>query len=508
MAPPLLSFCIPTFNKACCLWRVLNSITTQKAFLFTDLIEIVISDNCSTDPTREVCIEFVNRYPDKIRYIRQDTKIDSGNNIIFLLNQASGQFVKLHSDTCYIKENMLDKILEDVRFADVSGCDGIIFGNSCMRNECIIDNFNVFIKNVSYYITSIDVHCYRKDVLQNLIDLKFLNLKLVQVGVAGRLFEFGGKIYVSNKACFQTIFVYNKTDYNVAEVFGYNYFYILDFFREKGILSRKVFRNEKIKSLYNYIIPYYFYFKKEENFNKGAYFRHMKYFWFEPFFYLSYIMIFGKYLLSLKPRYKIKRKRKHEIQDVWRKVNFDNDTELYSEKLVKYNIAVGKCSYGMINALFSSDLPVMLIIGNYVSIASGALFIPASEHNYKLLSTYPYKVKICSEQYEALSKGSIIVEDDVWIGARATILSGVRICQGAVIAAGSVVTKNVEPYSIVAGNPARHIKYRFETDVINKLKQVNIGILSSDFIKRNTDSLYSNITRENIDDIINLINDY
>ena len=62
---------------------------------------------------------------------------------------------------------------------------------------------------------------------------------------------------------------------------------------------------------------------------------------------------------------------------------------------------------------------------------------------------------------EATSKGDIIVQDDVWIGYGATILSGLTIGQGAVIAAGSVVTKDVTPYSVVAGVPARVIKYHF-----------------------------------------------
>lgn len=59
MTQPLLSICIPTYNRACYLWRTLNSITTQKGFLFTDFIEIIISDNCSDDATEEVCMEFV-----------------------------------------------------------------------------------------------------------------------------------------------------------------------------------------------------------------------------------------------------------------------------------------------------------------------------------------------------------------------------------------------------------------------------------------------------------------
>ncbi|HIT92577.1 MAG TPA: CatB-related O-acetyltransferase [Candidatus Stercorousia faecigallinarum] len=205
------------------------------------------------------------------------------------------------------------------------------------------------------------------------------------------------------------------------------------------------------------------------------------------------------------PKSRKKRKKNKKIENIWRKQNFDNFTELCPNGSVTCNIAVGKRSYGKINAIFSSDLPVMLILGNYVSIAPNVMFIPVSEHNYRALSTYPFKVKCLNKTCEALSKGSIIVEDDVWIGANSIILSGVRIGQGAVIAAGSVVTHDVEPYSIVAGNPAKFVKHRFDPEVVEKLKHFNPGMLTENIIESNINSMYKNITKENADDIINLL---
>lgn len=70
-------------------------------------------------------------------------------------------------------------------------------------------------------------------------------------------------------------------------------------------------------------------------------------------------------------------------------------------------------------------------------------------------------------------KGDIIIENDVWIGAKSTIMSGVTIHSGSVIAAGSTVTKDVPPYAIVAGNPGRVIKYRFSEERIQKLLEIN-----------------------------------
>ena len=70
-------------------------------------------------------------------------------------------------------------------------------------------------------------------------------------------------------------------------------------------------------------------------------------------------------------------------------------------------------------------------------------------------------------------KGDIIIGNDVWIGAKSTIMSGVKIGHGAIVAAGAVVTKDVQPYSVVGGNPAKHIKFRFDERQIEKLLEIN-----------------------------------
>ena len=70
------------------------------------------------------------------------------------------------------------------------------------------------------------------------------------------------------------------------------------------------------------------------------------------------------------------------------------------------------------------------------------------------------------------TKGDVIIGNDVWIGSNVTIMSGVKIGDGACIASHSVVTKNVEPYTVVGGNPAKVIKKRFNNDVINKLLEL------------------------------------
>jgi serine acetyltransferase len=103
---------------------------------------------------------------------------------------------------------------------------------------------------------------------------------------------------------------------------------------------------------------------------------------------------------------------------------------------------------------------------------------------------------------QSLSKGDIIVEDDVWIGMKAIICSGVKIGRGAIVATGSVVTKNVEPYSIVGGNPARHIKYRFSDAIREKLCAIDLKKLLNAFSEKDIDLLDSSINEEILEKIL------
>lgn len=102
-----------------------------------------------------------------------------------------------------------------------------------------------------------------------------------------------------------------------------------------------------------------------------------------------------------------------------------------------------------------------LYIGDYVCIAAEAVILMGGNHNHRVdwFCLYPFLDDV-ERSYQ--SKGDTVIGDGAWIGMRAMVMPGVTIGEGAVIAANSVVTKNVEPYAVVGGNPARLIKYRFE----------------------------------------------
>lgn len=184
----------------------------------------------------------------------------------------------------------------------------------------------------------------------------------------------------------------------------------------------------------------------------------------------------------------------------WRKQNKQNYTfavNCFNRKL----ISVGKFTYGGIEIL-SANNQSKIQIGNFCSIAADVVFVIGADHPLAYLSTYPFKVKILHERAEAISHGDIIIDDDVWIGFRATIISGVHIGQGAVIAAGAVVTKDVPPYAIVGGVPAKVIKYRFEENIRNKLLQVDFSKLDNKFIEEQLEIFYTVIDEITVSDIL------
>lgn len=121
-----------------------------------------------------------------------------------------------------------------------------------------------------------------------------------------------------------------------------------------------------------------------------------------------------------------------------------------------------------------------LVIGKFCSIACGAKFLfTSTNHTLKSLSTYPFPIfyeawdTSVSEITEAWdNRGDIVIGSDVWIGYEAVILSGVRIGDGAIVAARAVVAGDVEPYTIVGGVPAKPIRKRFTPETIHRLERL------------------------------------
>jgi len=144
-------------------------------------------------------------------------------------------------------------------------------------------------------------------------------------------------------------------------------------------------------------------------------------------------------------------------------------------KLYKCELS-GNITLGKYTSLWGPNLDVYsgkqkVTIGSFCSIARN-VSIQTFNHNSKKLTSYFIGQNLFHEQWdnERVSKGDIIIKNDVWIGAHCVILGGVKIGNGAVVAANSVVTKDVPPYSIVAGTPAKVIGTRFDTATIAEIE--------------------------------------
>ncbi len=135
---------------------------------------------------------------------------------------------------------------------------------------------------------------------------------------------------------------------------------------------------------------------------------------------------------------------------------------------------VGEWTYGSPKVYSFAGL-AKLKIGRFCSLADGVKIILDGEHRIDWVSTYPFSVMFKDAsgfKGHPATKGDVVIGNDVWIGTEALVLSGIRIQDGAVVAARSVVTKDVAPYSIVAGNPARHIRYRFDEGTVREMLRI------------------------------------
>ena len=158
------------------------------------------------------------------------------------------------------------------------------------------------------------------------------------------------------------------------------------------------------------------------------------------------------------------------------------ENEIYIKPTIKNpNIIVGDFSY-IADSDFESHVTHLydwngdkLIIGKFCQVASGVEFMMnGANHQMNAISTFPfYTLEDWDMEPPAISdlpiKGDTIIGNDVWIGQNATILPGVHIGDGAIIGANSVVGQNIEPYTIVVGNPATVLRKRFDDELIELL---------------------------------------
>jgi virginiamycin A acetyltransferase len=175
-----------------------------------------------------------------------------------------------------------------------------------------------------------------------------------------------------------------------------------------------------------------------------------------------------------------------------RTCRFTNENPAYS----KYSI--GRFSYGTPKLLGGGEQS-KLKIGSFCSIGDDVSILLGLEHRTDWITTFHINELFPEYSHfsgNLITKGDVIIGNDVWIGASVVILSGVKIGDGAVVGAGSVVTKDVEPYTIVAGNPARLIRKRFDEETIERLLRIRWWNWDLEHIRDEASLLLSNRVKE------------
>ena len=166
-------------------------------------------------------------------------------------------------------------------------------------------------------------------------------------------------------------------------------------------------------------------------------------------------------------------------------------------------MSFGKYTYGQ-PIIYWQNNNAKLIVGNFCSIAANVTIFLGGNHRTDWVTTYPFGhihqniFNNFNGDGHPSTKGDIVIGNDVWIASNVTIMSGVSIGDGAVIANNSHVVKNVEPYSLVGGNPAKFIKYRFTPEQIEKLLEIKWWNWDDEKINKFT----SLLCNDNIDEFI------
>ena len=185
----------------------------------------------------------------------------------------------------------------------------------------------------------------------------------------------------------------------------------------------------------------------------------------------------------------------------------EEKANFYTKDLIDNpNYKIGDHTYGK-PTVYDWDEGTKLIIGKYTAIASDVTILLGGNHRIEWATTYPFpaianKWPMAAEiQGHPWSKGNVTIGNDVWIGNNVTILSGVTIGDGAVVAACSVVVKDVPPYTMVGGNPAKYIKQRFSDAQVKGLLQLKWWSWPDKKVEKYVHTLCSS----NIDSLLKLL---
>ena len=372
---PLLSICIPTFNRSAYLKNTLESITNEDIFQNSNLVEIVISDNNSSDDTEKICLDFINRFNEKITYKKNEKNIED-KNIEQSLRLGLGDYLKLNNDTLMWKPGSLDKVIRIIQAAKKRK-PILFFLNNCketLNPGSLANNLSEFIKIASYFSTWIGAFGIWKEHFHQIKNFsRNSELLLPQVDVLFRLIDSGMTTLIDNSNHFSVQDVGPKGGYNIAKVFGKNYMSIINDFKSR--IEPQVIEEEKKLILLNHIIP--FHFSVHHDFYQPNYLGYLSDFANEDYFQAA--IRSAEHLRAIN----LMKLEGKSITEIWRILNSHNQTYILNDHAEIHKFSVGRMSYGVLNIQSWDNPEERLIIGHFVSIANGVNFLLGGNHPYK-----------------------------------------------------------------------------------------------------------------------------
>lgn len=259
MTEPIISICIPTFNRAVFLEKTLKSLVNQKIFIETNHVEIVISDNNSSDNTEIIVMKYKKMFPKKIFYNKNFTNIFD-KNIEKVLSLGSGKFLKLNNDTLvHENHNSLEQMVKTILLTEKT--KPIIFfssNNLGINNSFEINGLDNFLNLASYpLVTWIGAFGVWKEYFKKIKEIsRYSQLQLVQTDLFFRLINLTKSIYIDDKFYYKTNEPAKKGGYHFVNVFVTNYSFLLKMKLELNQISKNTFKNEMRKTLIYQVAPY------------------------------------------------------------------------------------------------------------------------------------------------------------------------------------------------------------------------------------------------------------
>lgn len=488
----LLSICIPTYNRGFALDQCIKSIISQDGFDYRT--EIIILDNASIDNTKDIVRRYIENYSN-IMYFRNSENIGMEKNIIDVLKLGKGKLLKLLNDYSKINVNQLENLLQLIQSNSNEKSIIYIQNNKSIYSTTIYENLDDFFRVSTYWPTWIGTFTIWKNDFNSFNETKqFEGLLFPHLLMFLSVFETKQSITFANGHYFDDVKGTSKGGYDFVEVFVGNFI---------GKIIHKLHFENKINNLTLHIIKHSFlklflskwiikisidnnkYFKGS-SINKNLVLRFFKYY---PDIYICFSMIYLHLLKNtLLKHTNLKYLTKHaktSLYTIWISSEFKavgngssigyplnllggksisigenvnigkrvilNAWEKHNDLFYYPQITIGKGSTIGDDCHITSTQKIL--IGDNVLMGRKILI---SDNSHGSINIEDMS-KITTKR-DLSSKGPIIICNSVWIGEKATILSGVTIGENAIIGANSVVTKDVPANCVVGGVPAKIIK--------------------------------------------------